>query len=41
MGEPGFFEQSTERQTATYDKASELETRIMTLMEEWEALEAS
>jgi len=41
MGEPGFFEQSTERQTATYDKASELEARIMTLMEEWEALEAS
>ena len=41
MGESGFFGQSPEQQTATYDKAAELETRIKTMMNEWEALEAN
>ena len=41
MGESNFFDQSLEQQTATYDKAAELETRIMTLMEQWERLEAN
>ena len=41
MGESNFFDQSLEQQTATYDKAAELETRIMALMEQWEALEAN
>ena len=41
MGEASFFNKSPEQQTATYDKVTELEARIMTLMEEWETLEAS
>ena len=41
IGEADFFEQSPERQTATYDKVAELENRITTLMEAWETLEAS
>ena len=41
MAEAGFFGQSPEQQTAIYDEAAELETRIVTLMEEWEALEAN
>jgi len=40
MGAVSFFDQSREQQAATYDKAAELETRIMTLMAEWETLEA-
>ena len=40
MGEPSFFEQSREQQTATYDRAAALEKQIVTLMEEWEILEA-
>ena len=39
MGEPSFFEQSREHQAATYRKAAALEKQIVTLMEEWEALE--
>ena len=40
MGEPSFFEQSREQQAATYDRAAALENQIVTLMEEWEILEA-
>jgi hypothetical protein len=39
MGEPGFFEQSREQQTATYDRAAALVDQIVTSMAEWEILE--
>ncbi len=41
MGETGFFQQSAEQQTAIYDKAAKLETDIINLMEQWEALETN
>ena len=40
MGEPSFFEQSLEQQTASYDKAANLESQLAALMLEWETLEA-
>ena len=40
MADPTFFEKTTEQQTGHYARVEELETRLMDLMGEWEALEA-